>query len=176
LSNKFPLTLVGAPGTSSEAVKVHKISNVNDPPGWIEVVGVDSSYRPPPERVAKPAACFYVLAKVCSKTINPDYYRAVYLPYRTVGNLISSIAAKCGVDASLVQHTLHVNSKALQTVVDDKAVQQLPEGQHMTVEFNEINLKTDVNEERDALTLGPITMDRTVRSGGPKALEMMLIF
>jgi hypothetical protein len=157
----------------SVPVKVMKAGNGTELTAWLEALGVDSSYKPPPERAVKPVACFYVLIKVCGKTPDDDYYRAVYLMQRTLGDLIQSISAKCGVDATRVQRTIRINPKGLQILVDDEVVRELPEGQDMRVEFNEFNPPKDpsVKEEHDFMNL-----DNPSHMGNTQALEMRLIY
>ena len=151
--------------TQSQPVKIQKPSTGDTFSDWIEAVGVDSSYQPPPERSTKPTACFYVLIKVAGKTPEDDYYRAVYLVQRTVKDLISSIASKCGVEHTRVRRTLRINPKGLKIMVDDEVVRELPEGQDMAVEFSEIEPEGHVKLEQ-----GTEFEDST------KIMEMRLIF
>ena len=148
-----------------------KKSTVDDTlPSWIEVVDIDPSYHPPPERQVKPIACFYILIKVCGEKPDDCYYRAVYLMRRTFEDLVHSIAAKCDVGASRVQRALRINPKGIQILLDDEVVRELPEGQDMLVEFNEIKLDSSIKQES---LLGEIDLDRPAPAS---ALEMKLIF
>ena len=135
-----------------QPVRVQKgqAENSGNLSGWIEALGVDSSYRPPPERPIKPVACFYILVKVAGKTPEDDYYRAVYLMRRTLKDLVSSIAAKCDVEPARITRTLRVNPKGLKILIDDEVVRELPEGQDMTVEFADIKSDPVPKREWDA--------------------------
>lgn len=176
----FPLSNPqGLPAAAaSQPVKVEKGQADSSLPEWIEALGVDSAYRPPPERPVKPVACFYVLIKVVGQTAEDDYYRAVYLMQRTVKDLISSIASKCQVDPTRVVRTFRVNAKGLKIIVDDEVVRELPEGQDMTVEFFESGSDRPVKQEKDTAKLDvSADHDTTAKDAGAStALEMKLLF
>ena len=125
-------------GIAAHATRVQKRAASEDMPEWIEALGVDPSYEPPPERAVKPVACFYILVKLLVPDASGSYYRAVYLMARTVHDLVKSIGAKCGVDSSRISRILRVNSRGLEIMVDDDVVRELPEGQDMVVVFNDI--------------------------------------
>ena len=76
-------------------------------------------------------ACFYVRQKGDSK----EYYRAVYLPQRTVRDLVNGISNKFQIEPHRVTQVTHVNPKGLHIIVDEDVVRELPEGQDMLVEF-----------------------------------------
>jgi hypothetical protein len=167
-----------------QPVKVHKgqANKSGDLSGWIEALGVDASYRPPPDRAVKPVACLYVLVRVAGKTPAEDYYRAVYLMERTLGDLVSSIAAKCDVDPGRITRTIRVNPKGLKILVDDEVVRELPEGQDMAVEFTDIKPDVLPKREWDAVSTD-IQLDGDVdaiedATSAPllSPLEMKLIF
>ncbi|KAK4078032.1 hypothetical protein Purlil1_12096 [Purpureocillium lilacinum] len=99
--------------------------------GWIEVTGVDPSYRPPPERGEKPVACFYIIRQV---PMEPAYHKAVYLMKRTLEAFNGRIANKWGLDASKIVRTLHVTQDGLEVEIDDDVVRELKEGQDMRLE------------------------------------------
>ena len=145
------------------AVKVPRQHPEDSFPDWIEALGVDPSYVAPPERATKPVACFYVLIKVLDHGNGNEYYRAVYLMERTLGSLVSSIAAKWHIEASQIARTIRVNARGLKIMVDDETVRELPEGQDMIVEFSEI-------EPATSMKLEPET------SSGNNLLEMRLLF
>ncbi len=149
---------------SSSAVKVQRHADTSLP-DWIEALGVDPSYKAPPERAIKPIACFYVLVKVSGGSPDQDYYRAVYLMERTLQDLITNIAIKCQVDATRIARTLRVNPKGLKIMVDDEVVRELPEGQDMNVEFSMIDSDATPKLEH------PSSTDPTVPN-----LEMRLLF
>ena len=64
-----------------------------------------------------------------------EYYRAVYLMQRTVGDLVTSISTKFQIDPRRVTQVTHINPKGLHIIVDEDVVRELPEGQDMIVEF-----------------------------------------
>jgi hypothetical protein len=57
---------------------------------------------------------------------------------RTVKALVGGIATKINIEPTGVAHTIRVNQKGLQILMDDDAVQSIPEQQDMTAEFHEI--------------------------------------
>ncbi|MCJ1323050.1 hypothetical protein MMC15_008401 [Xylographa vitiligo] len=158
-------------------MRVHQRGTGSELTNWIEALGVDSSYKAPPERIVKPVACFYVLIKVCGKTTDDDYYRAVYLFSRTVEDLVQSIAAKCDINPSRVHRTLRINPRGLKIVVDNEVVRELPEGQDMAVEFTEIDSDVDMMvKEEDQSTVGANTPKASSGRGDTRPLELKLIY
>ncbi|KAI9886627.1 MAG: hypothetical protein M1823_001541 [Watsoniomyces obsoletus] len=105
---------------------------------WIEALGVDSSYQPPPERAVKPVACFYIRPVDQGMQSEARYYRAVYLMQRTLNELVQGIALKLEIDPARIQRTIHPNKHSLNVLVDDDVVRELPEGQDMLVELASI--------------------------------------
>ncbi|KAL1881134.1 hypothetical protein VTK73DRAFT_4581 [Phialemonium thermophilum] len=106
---------------------------------WIEALGVDASYRPPPERSVKPVACFYVIRRnPVDSQGGPEYYRAVYLMQRTLQEFVSRVAAKWNINPAKVVRTIHVLERGLEVEMDDDAVQQIEEGQDITLEVVEV--------------------------------------
>jgi len=65
-----------------------------------------------------------------------NYFRAVYLLQRSVKALVAGIATKINIEPTMVSRTLRVNQKGLQILMDDEAVQAIPEQQDMTAEFH----------------------------------------
>ncbi|OCL15351.1 hypothetical protein AOQ84DRAFT_370448 [Glonium stellatum] len=118
--------------------------------GWIEALGVDYTYQPPPERIVKPIACFYVQPRFTGKAPEDSYYRAVYLMQRTLKDLVNGIASKLNIEPTKVIRTLRINRQGLQILFDDEAVRELPEGQDMTAEFHEITPQSPTKREWDA--------------------------
>ncbi|KAI4955578.1 hypothetical protein J4E91_001439 [Alternaria rosae] len=106
--------------------------------GWIEALGVDQTYQPPPEPMLKPVACFFVQPRLAGRQPDDNYFRAVYLMERTVKELVASIAMKIKIEPTKVTRTIRVNQKGLQILMDDDAVNRIPEQQDMTAEFHEI--------------------------------------
>lgn len=161
---------------ATSAVKVQKEHVDSSLPDWIEAFGVDPSYKAPPEKPTKPVACFYVLIKVPGNVPENDYYRAVYLMERTVEDLVSSIAIKCGVAPTQVKHTLRINPKGLKIMVDDEVVRELPEGQDMIVEFAEVDSPAGIKDEAGSGATTPKASETSAQSVNSKALEMRLVF
>lgn len=106
--------------------------------GWIEAVGVDPSYNPPPEPMLKPVACFFVQPRIAGKLPADNYFRAVYLMERSLKALVGAIAMKINIEPTKVTRTIRVNQKGLQILMDDDAVHAIPEQQDMTAEFHEV--------------------------------------
>ncbi|KAF7196116.1 Grainyhead-like protein 2-like [Pseudocercospora fuligena] len=116
--------------------------------GWIEAVGVDHSYRPPPERPVKPVACFFVQPRVAGKT-SDNYYRAIYLMKRSLKEFNNTLAMKCGIEPTQVLRTYRINRDGLHVLFDDECIRELPEGQDMTAEFCEVQPDTPVKPKRE---------------------------
>jgi hypothetical protein len=117
-------------------VQVKKADDDGNLSGWIETLGVDPSYRPPPERSVKPVACFYI--QLQGKTgEKPDFYRAIYPMQRTLEDFKNRIAAKWGLDSSIICRTVHVIKGGLEVEMDDDVIRELKEGQDMILEIEE---------------------------------------
>ncbi|KAH8178482.1 CP2 transcription factor domain-containing protein [Sarocladium implicatum] len=123
---------------ADEPTKVGKTDNDGKLSGWIEALGVDQSYRPPPERTPKPVAWFYILNKTASEATNPQYYHAIYLMQRTLNTFIKGVASKWGLDSSRVLRTVRVLQSGLEVIVDEDVVRELKEGQDMTLEVEDV--------------------------------------
>jgi hypothetical protein len=125
-----------SPHTYSRPMTIQKIPTANQVSrGFLEAVGIDSTYRPPSERPPKPIACFYV--RFSGNEENPqDYYRAIYLTERTVQDLMKQISRKQQIDPVRIVSVKHVNEKGMQIMVDDDVVRELPEGQDMVVDIS----------------------------------------
>ncbi|KAJ3453277.1 hypothetical protein MRS44_017524 [Fusarium solani] len=106
--------------------------------GWIEALDVDPLYRPPEERGPKPVACFSILCRSQGTSDKPEYHRAIYLLQRTLKELKDRIAAKWGLDPSKILRTVHSVHGGLEVEVDDDVVQELRDGQDMTLEIEEV--------------------------------------
>lgn len=156
---------------SNTTIKIQKPQTDNSLPEWIDALGVDPSYKAPPERLIKPVACFYILIKVSGDTPSDDYYRSVYLMARTARDLIDGIAAKCNVDPARITRTLRVNAKGLKIMVDDETVRELAEGQDMTVEFSNMDAAQSPKRDRDSTPSNSKPMDE-----GSVPLEMKLLY
>jgi hypothetical protein len=122
---------------SEQPTRVKKADDDGSLSGWIEALGVDSSYRPPPERVVKPVACFYILRQTQTEPRKRDYHRAIYLTQRTLKELNDRIATKWGLDPSKIRRTIHVIHDGLEVEMDDDVVQELKEGQAMSLQIEQ---------------------------------------
>ncbi|KAJ9647054.1 hypothetical protein H2199_002040 [Coniosporium tulheliwenetii] len=118
--------------------------------GWIEAVGVDYSYQPPPERVIKPVACLYVQPRIAGSIPEDHYYRAVYLIQRTVKDLVNGIAMKSKIEPTKVVRTIRITPKGLHVLVDEDAVQEIPEGQDIIAEFYALKPHSPIRREWDS--------------------------
>lgn len=134
--HNFDDTNEAARKTLDQPTRINKTDDDGKLSGWIEALGVDPSYRPPPERTPKPVACFYILHK--SKADGDKYHRAVYLMQRNLTELNNRIAAKWGLEPSSILRTLHVTDSGLEVSMDNDVVQELKEGQDMSLEVEEI--------------------------------------
>lgn len=123
---------------TDQPTKVQKTDDDGKLRGWIEALGVDQSYRPPPERTLKPVACFYVLRQHKDDAVKGDCYNAVYLLQRSLKDLNYRIANKFGIDASKIVRTIHKLQNGLEVEMDDDVVQNLREGQDMILQIDEV--------------------------------------
>ncbi|KAL8376728.1 hypothetical protein RB595_007717 [Gaeumannomyces hyphopodioides] len=123
---------------SDQPVNISRTDEAGNLSGWIEALGVDASYRPPPERSAKPVACFYVARPNPSNTEAKEFHRAVYLMQRTLKEFVARISAKWNVDPSKVTRVVHV-LKGLEVEMDDDVIAELPEAQDMTLEIADLS-------------------------------------
>jgi hypothetical protein len=148
--------------------------------GWIEALGVDQTYQPPPEPMLKPVACFFVQPRLAGRQPDDNYFRAVYLMDRTIKELVAGIAMKMKVEPTKVTRTIRVNQKGLQILMDDDAIQRIPEQQDMTAEFHEIGTPPVHSMKRewdagptDIQVDGDISVTQNVHSTG---YELRLLF
>ena len=165
--------------------------------GWIEALGVDQTYQPPPEPMLKPGmlptpsynvmntnncvvACFFVQPRVAGKQPDDNYFRAVYVMERSVKALVASIAMKINIEPTKVTRTVRVNQKGLQILMDDDAINAIPEQQDMTAEFHEIGTPPIHSMKRewdagptDIQVDGDISVVEAVHSTG---YELRLLF
>ncbi|KAK5114738.1 hypothetical protein LTR62_002312 [Meristemomyces frigidus] len=105
---------------------------------WVNAVGVDATYQPPPERAVKPVACFYAKLRVADQSPDNDFYRAIYLGKRSIKDFNNALALKSNVEPTKILRTIRINRQGLHVLFDDECVRELPEGQDMTAEFCEI--------------------------------------
>ena len=130
-----PLT---ARQTSDQPVSISRTDATGNLSGWIEALGVDATYRPPPERSAKPVACFYVARPNPNNPEAKELHRAIYLMQRTLKEFVARLSAKWNVDPSKVVRVVHV-LKGLEVEMDDDVIAELPEGQDMTLEISDLS-------------------------------------
>ncbi|KAM5354937.1 hypothetical protein ACJ41O_001583 [Fusarium nematophilum] len=132
-----------APRKGSEApIRISKTDNDGILSGWIEALGVDPSYRPPPEKGPKPVACLSILRHSQETAGKPEYHRAIYLLQRTLKDLNDRIAAKWGLDPSKILRTIHSIHGGLEVEMDDDIVRELRDGQDMALEIEEVVKQT----------------------------------
>ncbi|KAJ5561808.1 hypothetical protein N7535_003730 [Penicillium sp. DV-2018c] len=149
-SPPMPATRLGKHPTT-----VPRVSSFDQSPrGFLEAVGVDSTYRPPTDRPPKPVACFYVRLSTANPQQSQDYYRAIYLAERTVQDLLKHICLKYQIDSTTISSIIHVNQKGLRVMVDDDVVRELPEGQDMIIDISDVPGSTPG-------TPGPLQMELT---------------
>lgn len=148
--------------------------------GWIEALGVDHSYQPPPERPIKPAASFFVQPRVVGRPPTDNLYRAIYLMNRSLKDFTTAIAMKCDIEPTEVLRTYRINRDGLHILFDDDCIRELPEGQDMTAEFSETQPDTPVRPKRewdaastDVQCDGDLTTVENVSSTG---YELKLLF
>lgn len=149
--------------------------------GWIEALGVDHSYRPPPERPVKPVASIFVQPRVAGKPVADNYYRAVYLMNRTLRDFNSAIATKCGIEPTAVLRTYRINRDGLHILFDDDCVRELPEAQDMTAEFCEVQPDTPVKHNKREWDAGPTDIQcdgdvPTTENVNSSGYELKLLF
>lgn len=125
--------------TADQPTKVGKIDGEGGLSGWIEALGVDPSYRPPPETRPKPVACFYILRPNMLEPQKQEYHRAVYLTERSLKEFNHKVAGKFGLDATKIGRTLHKMHDGLEVEIDDDVIRELREGQDMKLEIEMVS-------------------------------------
>lgn len=86
-------------------------------------------------------ACFYLQPRVHGKAAEDNYYRAVYLLQRNLNDFVSAAAVKFGIEPQKIVHTVRINPKGIQILMDDEAIRELPEGQDMKAEFAPVDVQ-----------------------------------
>jgi len=119
-------------------IRVDKTDDAGNLSGWIEALGVDSSYRPPPEKATKPVACFYIQTKNTSLPGRKEYHRAVYLHRRSLRDFNQAVASKWGLDPLKILRTVHMLQQGLEVEIDDDVVMELREGQDMILDIVQV--------------------------------------
>ncbi|KAF2399897.1 hypothetical protein EJ06DRAFT_538154 [Trichodelitschia bisporula] len=165
---------------SSIPVKVTRVNKSDNEnlSSWIEALGVDYSYQPPPDRPVKPIACFYVQPRFVGRPPEDNYYRAVYLMQRNLHDFIHGIAVKCKVEPHKVLRIVRINKQGLNILLDDQSVVELPEGQDMVAEFQEFRSHSPMKREWDTnpdnvQADGDMDLVNTVQSEG---YELRLLY
>lgn len=131
---------------TDQPTRIQKTGDEGTQGGWIEAVGVDQTYRPPPQRTPKPVACFYVLRRAnADDAPQQQYYHAIYLLQRSLKDLNGRIAKKFGLDPSEIVRTIHTTQNGLEVEMDDDVVQNLKEGQDMMLQVQSV--ETPVKRE-----------------------------
>jgi len=121
-----------------QVTKISKTDDAGSLRGWIEALEVDTGYRAPFERPIKPVACFYVLYRDPTSRDKQQYYRAVYLPQRTLKDLVTGIAAKWNIEPTRILRAIHVLPGGLEVEMDDDIVRKMLEGQDVDMEVSKI--------------------------------------
>lgn len=124
---------------SEQPTRVRKVDEAGNLTSWIEALGVDPTYRPPPERTPKPVACVYVARRTPSEPQGRELYRAIYLMQRTIGEFVARLAAKWNLDASRVVRTVRILQHGLEVEMDNDVIREMREGQDMTLEIVEVD-------------------------------------
>ena len=123
---------------SDQPTKVKKIDEEGKLNGWIVVLDVEPSYRPPSKRMPKPVACFHILHRTKNDPHKRGYYRAVYLWQRSVKELNDRIKAKWGFEPTKIRRVVHQVQSGLEVEMDDDDVRELKEGQDMILEIEKL--------------------------------------
>jgi hypothetical protein len=148
---------VGSPATRQPPDQPTRVKQTRDEAGnlsaWIEALGVDPSYRPPPERSTKPVACFYVARQNPEQEGSREIHRAIYLYQRTLKEFVARIAAKWSFDPTKVARTVHVLQRGLEIEMDDDVIRELGEGQDMTLEIHQVAGAGPTSKREWAMTL-----------------------
>ena len=99
---------------------------------------------------------------------------------RSVKALVHSIAMKINIEPTKVTRTVRINQKGLQILMDDEAINAIPEQQDMAAEFHEIGTPPVQPMKRewdagptDVQVDGDISVIENVNSSG---YELRLLF
>lgn len=133
-----------------QVTKVPKNDETGSLSGWIEALGVDSSYQPPvDERLIKPVACFYILYRDPAQAEKSSYYRAIYLTQRNLREFRDAIAAKWNLEPTRILRILHVLDRGLEVELDDDVIRELSEGQDLIMEVAQVKNQSPAKREWD---------------------------
>jgi hypothetical protein len=161
-----------------QLTKIPKTDDAGSLSGWIEALGVYSSYKPPvTESLIKPVACFYILYRDPAQPDKHEYYRAVYLMQKTLKDLTNSIAVKWNLEPTRILRTLHVLDRGLEVEMDDDVIRELAEGQDLIMEITEV--QNQVKREWEMSI--DVVVDSDISSGTQNVVqtegyELRLIF
>lgn len=178
LQSSNPQQLASPP---DQITKIPKTDDAGSLTGWIEALGVDSSYKPPViERPIKPVACFYVLYRNPGQPEKNEYYRAIYVMQRTLKDFTNSIAAKWNIEPTKILRTLHVLDRGLQVEMDDDVIRELAEGQDLIMEISETQQAPETKHDWE-MTIDVAVDSDTTASGAQNVVqtegyEIRLIF
>lgn len=174
-----PQHLASPPDNQPVKVQTRTSSSVN-PSGWIDAIGVDQGYEPPPEPAIKPVACFYVQPRISGRYSGDTFYRAIYIYRRTLKDFTNALATKSNIEPTQVLRTVQIGRKDLPILFDDEDIRQLPEGQDMQAEFIEYQPDTPSKPTRE-WDAGPTDVQcdgelSTVENVSSTGYELRLIF
>lgn len=158
---------------SERPTKVRKTESGGKPSGWIEALGVDQTYQPPPERIPKPVACFYIRLHNKNDMLQHRYHNAVYLLQRSLKDFNRRVAKKFGLEHARIQRTIHVLQSGLEVEMDDDVVRHLSEAQEMVLEVEELD--ASVKQEWEMAVDGTPTQE-TPNPPVPRGLVLRLTF
>jgi len=85
----------------------------------------------------------------CRYTAKRRLYRAVYLMQKTLRDLVQEVARKSGIEPNRILQTVRIK-QSLHILFDNDTVQELPEGQDMIAEFQEIKPQSPMKREWDS--------------------------
>jgi hypothetical protein len=149
-----------------QLTKVPKTDGTGNLSGWIEALGVDSSYKPPLiDRPIKPVACFYILHRDPAQLDKHEYYRAIYLMQRTLKDFTNGIASKWSLEPTKILRTLRILDKGLQVEVDDDVIRELAEGQDLVMEIAEVQNSPSSRPKREWEMSVDVAVDSDNTSG-----------
>lgn len=154
--------------------KVPKMDEAGSLSGWIEALGVDTSYKPPvSERPVKPVACFYVLLRNPAQPDKHEYYRAVYMMQRTLKDFTNSVAAKWNLEPTRILRTLHVLDRGLEVEMDDDVIRELSEGQDLIMEITEVQNQPPSQVKREwEMSVDDVVVDSDNSSGTQHVVQI----
>jgi hypothetical protein len=69
---------------------------------------------------------------------------------KTLGDFVNEVSRKSEVEPTKVLRTLRITAKGLVVLFDDDSVRELPEGQDMIAEFQEIRPHSPMKREWDS--------------------------